>query len=75
MTRSEYDCIRPRLLKTLQTYEPMAPMDLFQQLLKDCNLSDHETKEAIGRLLDDRFLLFTKDRKFQLAPEETLAQR
>ena len=72
MTRSEYDRIRPRLLKTLQTYGPMSPMDMFNRLLDDCNLSDRDTKEAIGRLLDDRVLLFTKDRKFRVAPEETL---
>lgn len=72
MKRCEYDRIRSKLLATRQEYPPMVPMDLFQQLRKACNLSDHDTKEVIGRLLDDRVLLFTKDRKFQLAPEETL---
>ena len=76
MTRGEFDEIRPKLLDTLQTYKPMAPMEMFKRLIADCELSDHDTKEAIGRLLDDRDLLFTKDRKFRLAsPEETLAQR
>ena len=75
MTRNKYDEIRPALLKALETYPPMAPMEMFKRLIADCELSDHDTKEAIGRLLDDRDLLFTKDRKFQLAPEETLAQR
>ena len=75
MTRNEYDEIKPMLLDTLRTYPTMEPMDMFNRLLDDCKLSEHETKEAIGRLLDDQYLLFTKDRKFRMAsPEETLAR-
>ncbi len=67
MTREEFDDIRPKLMDILQNSPPLAPRDMLDKLVKDGNLSDSQAMDAIGRLIDDGGIRFSKSRKFEVA--------
>ena len=71
MTREEFDDIRPKLLDIIQNSPPLAPRDLFDKLIKVGELSDSQAMDAIGRLIDDGDIRFSKSRKFEVATPQS----
>ena len=67
MTREEFNDIRPKLLDIIQSSPPLAPRDLLDKLIKIGHLSDSQARDAIGRLIDDGDLRFSRSRKFEIA--------
>ena len=71
MTRDEFDDIKPRLLGILNEQPPLSPRDLFDKLIEVGELSDSQAMDAIGRLIDDGDIRFSKSRKFEVATPQS----
>ena len=67
MSREEFDELRPRVLEAIKEIPPQRPRDFHADLMEAVGLTDRQTRDVLGRLLNDGDLLFSKSRNFEAA--------